>query len=328
MTALPSGLRPRGLTWSVLTTHRTVVRVYLALLAVGAASLIGLYLFGEHIDAKLASCEAAAVPCDSDVFESRSAYDFWSSLAAGAIAYLPVVVAAFAGAALIGREMESGTVSWAWTQSFSPLRWFAAKLSVPVVLLIAGMAVLTPLYRWLWTASPAMSHRWFRGEVFLAAGPTATAYVLFGLAFGALAGLLVRRALPALALSVVVTGIVQLLGHVYRPELWRAKTVVGAWPLELPLRAQILDSGGVLPSGRRFAFDRCFENTRGPGEGIRGCLEKYDAEAFTVYHPISHYWPLQLVETGIVLALAAVLTATAFWLLRRRTAADRQEGAA
>ncbi|SDL10619.1 hypothetical protein [Streptomyces indicus] len=36
-------------------------------------------------------------------------------------------------------------------------------------------------------------------------------------------------------------------------------------------------------------------------------------------HPAKHFWPLQLMETGIVLALTAALTATAFWLLRRRT---------
>ncbi|POX52751.1 hypothetical protein C3489_17425 [Streptomyces sp. Ru71] len=41
---------------------------------------------------------------------------------------------------------------------------------------------------------------------------------------------------------------------------------------------------------------------------------------YVVFHPESHYWPLQLVECGIVLALAATATATAFTLLRRRTA--------
>lgn len=318
MTAVPAGLRARGLTWSVLTTHRTVLRLYLACLVLGVASLIGLYLFGEHLEAVSARCEAVGVPCAPEFFENRSAFDFWSSFAAGSLAYLPVVVAAFAGAALVGRELDSGTASLAWTQSVAPLRWFAAKLAVPALLLAGGMAVLTPLFRWLWENHTAMSHRWFRGEVFLAAGPTATAYVLFGLACGALVGLVVRRVLPALALSAVVTGVVQTLSHVLRPELWPAKTVVGAWPLGLPSRAQVLDSGGILPSGRRFGFERCFENTHGPGEGVRGCLEKYDAEAYAVYHPFSHYWPLQLVETGAVLVMAAAVAATAFWLLRRR----------
>jgi hypothetical protein len=39
-----------------------------------------------------------------------------------------------------------------------------------------------------------------------------------------------------------------------------------------------------------------------------------------VYHPDSHFWPLHLVETGIVLAVTAAATAAAFRLLHRRTA--------
>ncbi|MFD4142619.1 MULTISPECIES: hypothetical protein [unclassified Streptomyces] len=35
-------------------------------------------------------------------------------------------------------------------------------------------------------------------------------------------------------------------------------------------------------------------------------------------HPTSHFWPLQLVETGIVLTLTAALTTAAFVVLRRR----------
>lgn len=39
------------------------------------------------------------------------------------------------------------------------------------------------------------------------------------------------------------------------------------------------------------------------------------------YHPASHFWPLQLIGTGIVLTVAAAAVGTAFWLLRRGTRA-------
>ncbi|MEK8144329.1 hypothetical protein NKH18_28275 [Streptomyces sp. M10(2022)] len=39
---------------------------------------------------------------------------------------------------------------------------------------------------------------------------------------------------------------------------------------------------------------------------------------FYDYHPASHFWPLQLVETGILLVLAALAVALAFRVLRRR----------
>lgn len=38
------------------------------------------------------------------------------------------------------------------------------------------------------------------------------------------------------------------------------------------------------------------------------------------YHPASHFWPLHLVETGIVLTVTALATTAAFRVLRRRTA--------
>ncbi|BFO22727.1 hypothetical protein SHKM778_91150 [Streptomyces sp. KM77-8] len=40
---------------------------------------------------------------------------------------------------------------------------------------------------------------------------------------------------------------------------------------------------------------------------------------FRVYHPESHYWPLQLVASGILLVIAVLVTVAAFQLLRRRT---------
>ncbi|WP_157851317.1 MULTISPECIES: hypothetical protein [Streptomyces] len=36
------------------------------------------------------------------------------------------------------------------------------------------------------------------------------------------------------------------------------------------------------------------------------------------FHPESHFWPLQYVETGLLLAVAAAATAAAFVLLVRR----------
>jgi hypothetical protein len=37
------------------------------------------------------------------------------------------------------------------------------------------------------------------------------------------------------------------------------------------------------------------------------------------YHPHSHFWPLQLVETGLLLALTAAATGACHLLLRRRS---------
>ena len=37
-----------------------------------------------------------------------------------------------------------------------------------------------------------------------------------------------------------------------------------------------------------------------------------------IYHPGSHFWPLQWAETGLFVGLAALLAAFCFWWIRRR----------
>ncbi|WP_155058920.1 hypothetical protein [Streptomyces blattellae] len=70
-------------------------------------------------------------------------------------------------------------------------------------------------------------------------------------------------------------------------------------------------------SGDRIADPQC------GGALVAGCratLERLDATAYYAdYHPASHYWPLQLTATAIVLAVAAAAALAAFRLVRRRT---------
>lgn len=53
-------------------------------------------------------------------------------------------------------------------------------------------------------------------------------------------------------------------------------------------------------------------------EGYDACMrDRGGVTPFAEVHPASHYWPLQLVETGILLALAALAVFAAFRVLRR-----------
>lgn len=51
---------------------------------------------------------------------------------------------------------------------------------------------------------------------------------------------------------------------------------------------------------------------------IVGCLTRYDLHESVTYQPASNYWPLQWYETGIFLGLAAALSGSCFWWIRRR----------
>ncbi|NNN37085.1 hypothetical protein HLK59_43440 [Streptomyces sp. S3(2020)] len=185
-------------------------------------------------------------------------------------------VAAWSAGALIGRELESGTARLAWTQDVTPLRWLAAKLVVPALVLIAGGALFVPVFRWAWSAHRGlMGDDWGFADVFAARGPLVVAYALCALAVGALTALVVRRSLPATALAVALMIVLNRYVEKYRDEYW--PTVTG---------------------------------TARNGDWATG---------YGTYHPSSHFWPLHLVETGIVLAVAALATLAAFLLLRHRT---------
>ena len=130
-------------------------------------------------------------------------------------------MAAWAGGALIGRELENGTAQLAWTQSVSPTRWLAAKLAVPALLLVAGGTVFVLVFRWAWAANrDLMGDDWTFNDVFAARGPALVAYGLCALAVGALAGVVLRRSLPALGVS---CGVMYLINHSlekHREDLW------------------------------------------------------------------------------------------------------------
>lgn len=188
-------------------------------------------------------------------------------------------VAAWSAGALIGRELESGTARLAWTQDVSPLRWLATKLAVPALALIAGGALFVPVFRWAWSA-----HRNLMGDNWGFADVFAARgplVVAYGLCALAVGTLTALVVRRSLPATAVAVAVMVVLNRYV--EKYREEF----WPT--------VDSGG-----------RELSDTAWPvGNGT--------------YHPQSHYWPLHLVETGIVLTLAALATVAAFLLLRHRT---------
>ncbi|MFC9130481.1 ABC transporter permease [Streptomyces sp. NPDC057099] len=315
---------PRGLVLAMLRVHRSALLFWLMLTAVGIGTL--LWAAGPGADAALA--EYRALGCEEPIpvpdcrfpEAANTRYQTAVAIASGLLALLPVLTAAWAGGALTGRELESGTAELAWTQSVSPARWLAAKLAVPALLLMAGTLAITLLLRMLWSSSQNSLGRfqswyeWYDDGVFEVNGPVATAHVLAALALGVLAGLLLRRALPALGVAVLaVASLVYLLDEL-RPHLWPTTAMVTSVEDTPDLPGLFVEGGALTATGARVPVPDCWGEPTCPAEsGITGL--------YTVYHPSSHFWPLQLMESGIALAVAALAVAAAFWLLRRRAGA-------
>lgn len=313
-----SRLAPRGLTWSVLRLHRTALYVGGAALVAFAAAMVWMYVIGDDARVSTGPCSTPGYcpNLTASTFEDQT-YRRIVSLTAEALSYLMFPVGAWAGGALIGRELESGTARLAWTQSVTPLRWLAAKLAVPALLLTAGTTTAVLLNVWArQDGGPDLALDWYFSDTFITTGPAAVTYALAGLALGALAGLVTRRALPAAGLGFAATLAFYNLMDRYRWDLWPTSSVTVSDPdaYHLPQSALHMSSGYVLTSGERSEGYFC-RDMPGPG-----CLKEGDVTGhYTVFHPQSHHWPLQLMDAGIALAVAALATAGAFWLLRRRT---------
>ncbi|WP_340377908.1 hypothetical protein U5640_24605 [Streptomyces sp. SS7] len=312
-----------GASWG---TVRTVLRLHRTALVLWTLVVVGLSGCLVWLGTVTAADERAAQEiCDragQDFCDTTTAY-FMSGmgLIGLGLGYSFVVVAAFAGGSLIGREMENGTAHLAWTQGISPVRWLTAKLTVPALVLTASTTALVLLFRWVWDGNRDLLYDAWMTDGFNARGPAAVAYVLCALAVGALAGLLLRRALPALAVATGTTWALSFILSLYRARLWPTVTSTSTtkgYP-HIPDAAWQVENGALL-HGRRvanFASWQC----DGSAAEMRRCVDDLGLTGYYAsYHPESHYWPIQLLETGIVLAVTVLATVAVYRLVRRRTA--------
>ncbi|MDO0934290.1 ABC transporter permease [Streptomyces sp. DG2A-72] len=311
---------PHLLRW-LIRLHRPALYIWAALLVVTAATL--LWLGGPLTDDAAAAwreyraCQTPQCAYDQDaIILYKDVYNY----ATIAVLAIPFLIAAWAGASLIGRELENGTDRLAWTQSVSPARWLAAKLAAPAVLVTAGTGLLVLLHHLAWSTGEGKidtAKPWHDSATFFAGGPVTVALALTGLLVGALAGLVLRRSLAALGAGAVAVAGLWFAVWQALPHLWPTASRLSSLRDGPSLEGMAVDYGLVTSSGDRIADPGC------GGTIIPECrpvMERLDATAYyTDFHPASHYWPLQLTATAIVLVVAAAATLIAFRLVRHRT---------
>ncbi|MFF6786698.1 ABC transporter permease [Streptomyces sp. NPDC012510] len=308
----PAVTPARGLVRAVLRLHQSALWFWG--LFVGLAVVGLLWAAGPGVNEAWAEYRAGDC-AEADYCEIGAAYNRYElavSFATAVLAVAPVMIGAWAGGALIARELESGTARLAWTQSVTPARWLAAKLAVPAAVIASGTILVTLLHRLLWGSDEELRHAlgnrdWFQSETFAANGTVATAYALFALALGAVAGLLIRRSLPALAAGLLGTAALAVTLQSNRHLLWPVETLVSRTK-EPDWTGEMVDRGFISTTGERVSDIGCTDIS---------CDRTDVAGYYADFHPSSHFWPLQLVETGIVLAVTALLVLAAFRLLRR-----------
>jgi hypothetical protein len=124
-------------------------------------------------------------------------------LALGLVLVVPVLIGMFWGAPLVARELESGTFRLAWTQSVSRLRWLLVKLGLVGLASAVVGVLLSLMVSWWFSPIDKVTANRFSPASFGMHGFVPAGYALFAFALGAATGLLFRRTLPAMAVTLV-----------------------------------------------------------------------------------------------------------------------------
>ncbi|MCX4960659.1 ABC transporter permease [Streptomyces virginiae] len=309
-----SGLTLKGPYWVAARQHRRALWAVPAVVAAGLVAVVALRIWAGAADTGGAG---AAWTNDGHLL-----LRICMEQAGRGLLFLPLLVGAFVAGPMTARELESGTWRLALTQSTTPKAWLGSKVLVAATVSLLGSAALVAVYRIGWArVSGTYRFHWADHGTYEATGPVLVAYCLLGVALGVLVGQLVRRTLAAMALTGMLTGLVMLVLGALRWSILPVET--GTVPLSghasqvMPSSALIMDTGLVTSIGERLPDYACFERT----QNRVICPPDLDVIGrYADFHPVSHYWPTQLIESSLVLALAGVALFAALRLVGARRA--------
>lgn len=327
----------RRMAWVTWRQHRVALSGVAAVLGVFS---VGLWILGLHLHdayAAAASCRpAGSFACSYPINTFEAIDDFLSN---GFIFQaIPALIGAFVGAPVLARELESGTYRFAWTQAVGRWRWTVAKLVSLGVVVAAATGAFSVVLTWYYAPYFAEDNQslsivgnspYFAG-LFTLHGVTFAAWTLTAFAIGVVAGVLIRRVVPAIVATLAAyTGLAFAAGAFLRPRYLSPLTVSNG---NVPANAWILSQW--LTKGGRFAYAwpppisvlerACPSGPSGPGGkasiNFAECFGRHGYTVFVSYHPGSQYWSFQWIEAGWLFGLSALLIAATVWVVRRRAA--------
>lgn len=317
--------------WVTWAQHRREALVSGLILACAAALLVitGLNMLAVFQSSGAARCAAAGypavgvfaagTPCEPVLAAFTNQWHSLTLAASTALMSLPALLGVFVAAPLLSREFEQGTYLFAWSQSITKGRWAMIKLGLIAALVLmsaTGLAILV-----VWWHSPldlaGYDGPWAAFDV---EGLAPIAYAVFAFALGTLAGMVVRRTIPAMALTLFVFVGFRLLIAQVRPHFLSPVTGFG---MAVPQGSLlVVQPHWVDAQGHEMSLDQVNSVMRlyqGPKrEDLMDYMRQHGANFIASYQPHDRFWTFQLLEAGIFLVLAVVLfSATAWWLGKR-----------
>jgi ABC-type transport system involved in multi-copper enzyme maturation permease subunit len=171
-------------------------------------------------------------------------------LAGAALIYAtPAIIGAFWGAPLIARELETDTQRLVWSQSITRARWLSTKLGVTVLAAVAASGLLSLAVSW-WSSpiDQAVNHGDGTGTFdlvrlapsgFGARGIVPIGYTVLALTLGCTVGLVLRRSVAAIAVTLALVIVIQL----FMPLVVRAHLIA---PARLTLTISESNMAGMI----------------------------------------------------------------------------------
>lgn len=232
----------------------------------------------------------------------------------------PLLIGMFVGAPLIAREWEQGTYKLAWTQSVSRSRWLTHRLSILAVVILLTSIIPALLASWWSGPLMSISGTWVDYDI---GGIVPLAYALFAFALGTASGTLIRKTLPAMALTLLLFIVVRIAISIWlRPYFLPPLTSTLLDPIQstpaqlqnsMRVQTQYIDSQGHLISSEK-AINPCISNS----ENMDLCMHNHGIHYYALYQPADRFWLLQGMEVTLYLVLSLALLGLTFWLVRKR----------
>ncbi len=339
-------LRPlpwRRMAWVTWRQHRIAlggVAAFLGVLAVWIR-IVGLQL--HHAYTAATTCHTGSATCADLV----TTFNNMNHVLIGGyvLQIVPALIGAFVGAPVLARELETGTFRYAWTQGFGRWRWTLAKLVALGLVVATAAGAISVLLSWYYQPYLATGNQSLSLSeasplapgLFDLRGVSFAAWTLVAFAIGALAGLLIRRVVPAIVTTLAAyTGLSLAAGNFLRQHYLAplvTSTLNGAGSANGPGSALVLSQWWT--KGGRFQFHSwmdapptlikaCATPPAGGGKSapvsLYQCFAQHGYTQLTWYQPANRFWLFQWIEGGWLLALSILLIAAAVWLVHRRVA--------
>lgn len=326
--------------WSFRRLRQEMLVTVVALAAIGVLALItGRAMYHTYTSSGLSEClSGAASRADCNALSSQFDDKFNSlQILITPLILLPALFGAFVGGPLVAREVEAGTHRFFWTQSVTRRRWLASSGGAAMAFaLVAGALYSLIAWAWLDVTNKVTDERFGRMYDFQGVVPIAS--TVMAAAFGVLAGAMLRRTVPAIAATVgAFIGVRLFVALVVRPHLMSPVVArfpigpdypidgTGAWVLSektMDAAGRVYGEGGSLNvtglAGKCTSLPSVTKGDLPPIDAVEACLRELNVQNVVKYQPGSRFWTFQLLESGILVALAAAALGLAFVAVRRR----------